>query len=186
MKKWGRIWTRNKARNYPENWATEIEVFDFLYGFVRMIKPEHILEIGTFEGDTAIAMAKGLKENGDGRIITLDVKDFGQEKNIEDMDLTKYVKCVKDKPTEFLDNLPDKYFDMSFIDDGHTYDECMRDLKNSHRLIKSQGYILGHDILEIQGVHLAYSLFLEKYRAQYQNLIISSYDGVFILKKLYE
>lgn len=185
MKKDNRIWTRNVARNYPENWAAEIEVFDFLYGFVRMIKPEKVLEIGTFEGDTAIAIAKGLRDNNMGRLITIDIKDFGQEKNITKAGLDKYVKCIKSEPLEYLTHTPDR-FDMAFIDDGHTYEECTRDLENCDRLIKTNGYILGHDVLTINGVSLAYNSFLEKHKDKYHNLIIYSYDGVFILKKLYE
>lgn len=185
LNKYGRTWIRNQARNYPENWATEIEVFDFLYGFVRMIKPEKILEIGTFEGDTAIAMGKALKENNFGHLTTLDIKDFGQEKVIKDAGLDLYIKCVKNDPLTYLANTPDR-FDMAFIDDGHSYNECMRDLQNCHRLVKTHGYILGHDVQMINSVGLAYSTFLDGHKGQYQNIIITSYDGVFILKKLYD
>ena len=183
MKKDNRIWIRNQARNYPENWAAETEVFDFLYGFVRMIKPEKVLEIGTFEGDTAIAIAKGLRDNNMGNLVTLDVKDFGQEKNILEAGLDKYVQCIKSEPLEYLARTTDK-FDMAFIDDGHSYEECIRDLENCHRLIKNYGYVLGHDVLTINEVSLAYSNFLERYKGQYHNLIINSYDGVFILKRI--
>jgi predicted O-methyltransferase YrrM len=186
LNKYGRTWIRNQARSYPENWATEIEVFDFLYGMVRMVKPEKILEIGTFEGDTAIAMAKGLRDNNFGHLITLDIKDFNQENNIKEVGLEKYVKCIKDKPEQFLAELTNNYFDMAFIDDGHSYHEAMRDLENCHRLVKTHGYILGHDVLMVNSVNLAYTTFLDKHKAQYHNLIVSSYDGVFILKKLYD
>lgn len=182
----GRTWTRNVARKYPENWATETEVFDFLYGIVRMTKPERVLEIGTFEGDTAIAIGKALRENGVGNLITLDIKDFDQEANVKEAGLDKYVKCIKEKPDEFLAQLSDNSFDMAFIDDGHSYDDCSRDLRNCHRLVKRFGYILGHDVLMINGVNLAYSAFLDAHKAQYHNLIVASYDGIFILKKLYE
>jgi len=185
MKKDNRIWIRNQARNYPENWAAETEVFDFLYGFVRMIKPEKVLEIGTFEGDTAIAIAKGLRDNNMGNLVTLDVKDFGQEKNILEAGLDKYVQCIKSEPLEYLARTTDK-FDMAFIDDGHSYEECKRDLENCDKLVKVHGYILGHDVLMINGVNLAYSSFLEGHKGKYHNMIIYSYEGVFILKKLYE
>lgn len=185
LTKWGRTWTRNKARKYPENWATESEVFDFLYGFARMIKPENVLEIGTFEGDTAIAIAKALKANNMGRVITLDVKDFGQEENIKAEGLEQYVKCVKDNPAGFLEGLSNSYFDMAFIDDGHSYAECSRDLANCHRLIRPNGYILGHDVLMIEGVRQAYDAFISLHKDQYERLVVASYDGVFILKKIY-
>jgi len=184
LKKDNRTWTRNKARTYHESWATEVEVFDFLYGFVRMIKPEKVLEIGTFEGDTAIAIAKGLQSNNFGHLTTLDIRDYGQEENIANLELNHYVQCIKSNPLEYITQTTER-FDMAFIDDGHSYEDCIRDLENCNRLIKINGYILGHDILMINGVSLAYNAFLEKYKAKYHNMIIYSYDGVFILKKLY-
>jgi predicted O-methyltransferase YrrM len=185
LEKCGRTWIRNEARSYPEDWATEVEVFDFLYGFVRMVKPEKVLEIGTFEGDTALAMAKGLKENNFGHLVTLDIQDFGQEKVIADVELTSYVTCIKNDPLIYLANTQDR-FDMAFIDDGHHYDEAIRDLENCHRLVKTHGYILGHDVLMVNSINLAYTNFLDKHKDQYHKIIIDCYDGLFILKKLYD
>lgn len=183
MKKDGKIWIRNVARNYPFNWATEVEVFDFLYGFTRMIKPEKVLEIGTFEGDTAIAIGKALKENQLGHLVTLDIKDYGQEKNIADVGLTNFITCIKENPNEYVQNLIQEY-DMIFIDDGHDYPEVIRDLENAHRLIKPLGFILGHDVLAQAGVNIAYTNFTNRYKDQYHKIIVNSYDGVFILKKI--
>lgn len=185
MQRDGKVWTRNVARNYPLNWTTEVEVFDFLYGFVRMIKPEKVLEIGTFEGDTAIAIAKALRVNNFGGLTTLDTKDYGQEKNIVEAGLDKYIECIKSDPLKYLAQTNNK-FDMAFVDDGHSYEDAIRDLENCDRLVKPHGYILGHDILMINGVSLAYSSFLDKHKAKYHNLIVYSYDGVFMLKKLYD
>ena len=43
---------------------------------VTMIRPKHILEIGTFTGYSALCMAEGLRSIGDGGIIhTFDVND---------------------------------------------------------------------------------------------------------------
>lgn len=184
IKRDGKTWTRNTARNFYSNWATENEVFDFLYGFTRMIKPEKVLEIGTFEGDTAIAIGKALKENELGHLITLDTTDYGQEKNIAELNLTNYITCIKEKPIEYIQNLIQEY-DMIFIDDGHTYADITRDLTNAHRLIKDKGFILGHDVLAIPDVNAGYTDFTNKYKDQYHKIIINSADGVFILKKIY-
>lgn len=45
----------------------------FLEMISRMIKPEYILEIGTFTGYSAIQLAKGLTENG--KIVTIDINE---------------------------------------------------------------------------------------------------------------
>jgi prolipoprotein diacylglyceryl transferase len=61
---------------HPERWhmydsmSAEVEVLDFLKSLVTTIKPELIVETGTFSGLSTLRMAEGLKENGVGRIIT--------------------------------------------------------------------------------------------------------------------
>jgi prolipoprotein diacylglyceryl transferase len=61
---------------HPERWhmydsmSAEVEVLDFLKSLVTTLKPELIVETGTFSGLSTLRMAEGLKENGFGRIIT--------------------------------------------------------------------------------------------------------------------
>lgn len=77
---------------FPERWrmldaqSAEIEVLDFLKALVLTVKPDLILETGTFIGHSAIKMAEGLKTNGFGRLITVefDPEVFAKAKeNIE-------------------------------------------------------------------------------------------------------
>jgi predicted O-methyltransferase YrrM len=61
---------------HPERWrmydamAAEVEVLDFLKTLVTTIKPELVVETGTFLGSSTLRIAEGLKENGFGRVIT--------------------------------------------------------------------------------------------------------------------
>lgn len=63
---------------HPELWkmmdsqTSELEVLDFLKSLVMTIKPQLIVETGTFLGYGTLKMAEGLKENGFGRIITVE------------------------------------------------------------------------------------------------------------------
>ena len=50
--------------------AAELEVLDFLKTLVTTIKPELVVETGTFLGSSTLRIAEGLKENGFGRVIT--------------------------------------------------------------------------------------------------------------------
>src|SRR5262250_1709412 len=63
----GRTWTASDV------WASEDEVYDFLYGLVRLFKPKVILETGTYKGGAAKAMALAAKENGIGHVISCDI-----------------------------------------------------------------------------------------------------------------
>jgi predicted O-methyltransferase YrrM len=61
---------------HPERWrmydamTAEVEVLDFLKTLVTTIKPELVVETGTFLGSSTLRIAEGLKENGFGRVIT--------------------------------------------------------------------------------------------------------------------
>src|SRR3990172_1438009 len=173
LKKGNKVWHRNKARTYPESWATESEVFDLLYGFTRMIKPERVLEIGTFEGDTSVSIGKALRDNNLGHLITTDIKDYGQENVIKEAGLSDFITCVKNSSTVFMDGLVPG-FDMIFIDDGHSFPEVIRDLEIANRLVKNHGFILGHDVLMIPDVSNAYGNFLSRYKDKYHHIIIDS------------
>lgn len=56
--------------------STECEVSEFLYSFVRMIKPKNICETGTYKGISSSFMALALKDNGFGRLETLEINEL--------------------------------------------------------------------------------------------------------------
>jgi len=61
---------------HPERWrmfdsmTAEAEVLEFLRSVVTTIKPDLVVETGTFSGISTLWIAEGLKANGRGRIIT--------------------------------------------------------------------------------------------------------------------
>ena len=61
---------------HPERWhmydsmTAEVEVLDFLRALVTTIKPELVVETGTFSGLSTLRIAEGLRANGFGRVIT--------------------------------------------------------------------------------------------------------------------
>lgn len=55
--------------------ATEIEVLDFLYAAVRMLKPKTIIETGTYVGLGTLYMARAAKDNGFGHIHTSEIDE---------------------------------------------------------------------------------------------------------------
>jgi predicted O-methyltransferase YrrM len=62
----------------PELWSmldsqsTEVEVLEFLKALVTTIKPRLILETGTFLGHGTVKLAEGIRENGFGKVITIE------------------------------------------------------------------------------------------------------------------
>lgn len=61
---------------HPERWSmldtmtAEVEVLEFLKCIMTTVKPNVVVETGTFLGVSAVYMAEGLKSNGFGKIIT--------------------------------------------------------------------------------------------------------------------
>ena len=61
---------------HPERWSmfdsmtAEVEVLEFLRATVTTIKPELVVETGTFSGISTLWIAEGLKANGRGKVIT--------------------------------------------------------------------------------------------------------------------
>ena len=66
---------------HPERWrmfdsmTAEVEVLEFLRTIVTTIKPELVVETGTFSGISTLWIAEGLKANGRGRVITCEFDD---------------------------------------------------------------------------------------------------------------
>lgn len=64
---------------YPQRWSmldgntAEVETLEFLYSLVRLLKPELIVETGTWHGHMAAALGKALGQNGSGRAISFEI-----------------------------------------------------------------------------------------------------------------
>lgn len=54
--------------------TAEVEILEFLYALVRTLKPQLIVETGSHHGISACYMAKGLRDNGRGKLVTCEVE----------------------------------------------------------------------------------------------------------------
>jgi caffeoyl-CoA O-methyltransferase len=82
----------------------------------KMIRPEHILEIGTYTGYSALCLAEGLRENG--TLITLDINEELEEMVRSYFDRSAYKGQIDYRLGNALDLIPqiDEQFDIVFID----------------------------------------------------------------------
>ena len=67
--------TREGRWEVHDGTASEIEMTDFLYGLVRMLKPKLIVETGTYRGHTAMFMAEACLENSFGKVVSCDIEN---------------------------------------------------------------------------------------------------------------
>lgn len=111
----------------------------------KMIRPTHILEIGTYTGYSAICLAEGLRPNG--KLITIDINEELHEKvtgYFEEAGLSQAVDYRIGNATEIIPKL-NYSFDLVFIDaDKENYSKYF-DLVIDK--VGSGGYILADNVL---------------------------------------
>ena len=141
---------------HPERWkmydsmSAEVEVLDFLRQTVITLKPSLVVETGTFMGVSTLAIAKGLKQNGFGRVITVefDPKVFAKAK--ERIDASGLGQWIDARNQSSLDLQVDGTIDLLFSDS----DIPLREREVRHLLpqISPTGLILIHDASSLQKV----------------------------------
>jgi cephalosporin hydroxylase len=129
--------------------GSTLEDYKFLYGFISLVKPHRILDIGTNHGLSAIVMAMALRDCGlkKSRILTIDInKGLLEIANIQicNLGLSRYID-IKCCDSSALDS--NQFFDVVFIDGDHTFEGCMRDFDN----VKNRAnYVLIHDTAQFE------------------------------------
>lgn len=164
----------------------------------KMIKPERILEVGTFTGYSAICLAQGLSENGwmDTIELNAELEDvlmgYFREAGLDDKiylhigDALKVIPEITRGETEL--------FDMVFLDaDKEQYLEYYQLTLNA---VKTGGYILIDNVLwggkvlkepsasdkEAMGVYRLNEFIRNDNRVE--RLLLPLRDGIYILRKL--
>jgi caffeoyl-CoA O-methyltransferase len=111
----------------------------------KMIRPELILEIGTFTGYSAICLAKGLNKGG--KLITIELNDELESFSrgyFERAGLSESITQLTGKAQEIIPEL-NGMFDLVFIDgDKREYCEYFRLIKEK---VRKGGFILADNVL---------------------------------------
>ena len=94
---------------HPERWrmydsmTAEYEVLQFLKTLITTVKPELVVETGTFSAVSTLWIAEGLKENGRGKIISCeyDAKVFARAKQrVADSGLGRWIELRNESSLE--------------------------------------------------------------------------------------
>ncbi|MFI5108280.1 MAG: class I SAM-dependent methyltransferase [Terriglobales bacterium] len=150
---------------HPELWkmydsmSAEVEVLDFLRQLVITLKPNLVVETGTFMGVSTLAIAEGLKQNGFGRVITVefDPKVFAKAK--ERIDACGLGPWIDARNQSSLDLQVEGAIDLLFSDsDIHVRE---REVRHFLPQISPTGLILIHDASSLQKVVREAALRLE-------------------------
>lgn len=129
--------------------GVEYETGEFLYGLVRLLKPENILETGTYTGISALYMAQAMKDNGKGSMITLEIEKGHKdraEKLWNNCGISQYVVCLLG---ESLRLEPHSIYDLLFLDSEPQL--RFQELVKFYPALREGGYILIHDLFGHMG-----------------------------------
>lgn len=125
--------------------GTEVEVSEFLYSLVKMIKPAFILETGTHIGVSSCFMGQALKENNKGYIMTFEIIPHhytNAQELWKEVEVNSYVQShLLDAQKFELGNIP---IDFLFLDSEPQlrFDEFLKFWPN----VKEGGFIAIHDL----------------------------------------
>ncbi len=134
---------------HPERWSmydsmtAEAEVLEFLRTLTTTVKPELVVETGSFLGVSTLWIAEGLKRNGFGRIISCELDPVVFTKAKEKIAASGLSEWIELRNESSLEMKVDGKIDILFSDS----DMPIREPEVKHFLpqINSQGLILMHD-----------------------------------------
>lgn len=102
-----------------DHMSAEREVFEFLHGLARIVKPKLVLETGTWFGYSTLYLAHALKENGIGRLITIE-QNIGHIEKARELwskhGLSDTIESVCADSTQYL---PPDPVDLCYLDCEH-------------------------------------------------------------------
>lgn len=127
-----------------------------LHGFLRCMKPQHIVDCGTYRGLSAAWMAKACQENNMGKVHCLDNWSLLEhahildgktpkqhaEENLTHLGVREWVE-FHDGDTKDLSIWPEKV-DFIYIDAWHSYEAARREAM--HAILKGASFVAFDDV----------------------------------------
>ncbi len=142
--------------------SVNIDVANCYYSLAKMIRPLLIVEIGCFIGFSTLHFVQALREQGFGKMISIDAFDWdvdagnGQEnrqnvalryrKKAQVEDILTYVKGYSTEVYSQLESIIKNKIDLLYIDGDHSPRGVFHDFNTYYDDVRVGGYILLHDI----------------------------------------
>ena len=171
---------------HPERWhmvdtkSTELEVIEFLKSVVTTVKPQLIVETGTFLGYGSLRIAAGLQENGFGKLITIEHDPAVFAKAKERIDASGLGKWIEYRNESSLETRIEGMIDVLFSDSYGPIRE--QEVRRFLPQIDPRGLILVHDAGSHFGVVREAMLRLER-EGLISTVLLSTPRGLAIAQK---
>ncbi len=134
---------------HPERWSmydsmtAEAEVLEFLRTLVTTVKPELVVETGSFLGVSTLWIAEGLKRNGFGRVISCEFDPVVFAKAKEKIAASGLTEWIELRNESSLEMQVHGTIDLLFSDSDMPIRE--QEVKRFLPQINPQGLVLMHD-----------------------------------------
>ncbi|MEO8737294.1 MAG: class I SAM-dependent methyltransferase [Edaphobacter sp.] len=134
---------------HPDRWhmfdsmTAEAEVLEFLRTLVTTVKPELVVETGSFLGVSTLWIAEGLKANGFGKIVSCEFDPIVFAKAKEKIDASGLSAWIELRNESSLEMHIEGAIDLFFSDSDMPIREA--EVKRFLPQIRSTGIILMHD-----------------------------------------
>lgn len=147
----------------PKQWESENNMrwhIQFLYHLTKKIKPDVIVELGTFIGGSFYTFLAGLVENNKGHIHTIDIVDRSEYLQEANESKTFFTHIVGD--TKKVDTIPN--IDFLLLDTSHSYEQTAAEWEHWEKYVKVGGLIFFHDtqLKDSKGVYYGVHWFIIK------------------------
>lgn len=145
--------------------SVNIDVANFYYALTKMIRPLLVVEIGCFIGFSTLHFAQALREQGFGKMISIDAFDWdvdagqGMEnrQNValrfwQKAQLKGIVTYVKGYSTDVYPQIESEIknkIDLLYIDGDHSINGVFKDLNTYYNDVRVGGLIILHDIYPV-------------------------------------
>ena len=133
----------------PELWSmldsqtTEVEVLDFLKTLVTTVKPKLIVETGTFLGHGTVKLAEGARENGFGRVITVEFDPDIRQRALARFEAAGLSSWIESRLESSLETVIDGTVDLLYSDSHLANREA--EIRRLLPQLNPQGLLVIHD-----------------------------------------
>jgi len=124
--------------------GTEVEVGEFLYGMIRVLKPKNVLETGLYHGISASYMAQAIKDNGVGKLTSVEISVENIEiskRRLYSLDLRSRVQINNKHSLKYT---PENSFQFIFLDTEP--DMRFGEFVKFYPFLDYGGYLFIHDL----------------------------------------
>lgn len=121
---------------------------------VNEVKPDYIIEVGTFKGGYSLYLASVLSQvNPGGKVITIDIENQVNPSTAERELFRKYVEFIQSDSVspKLLNELGNRVRGrkvLVFLDSLHTPDHVLKELNLYSKLVSIGSYLIVHDTIE--------------------------------------